>query len=329
MEIILNLLPYDKFELVVTLPRSEVCKRISDNTSEESFFWFASDKTLFKGKVEDDNFKIHKRIIYRNSFLPILHGEIDPVPGGTRIAIKMKLHKFTQAFLLFWSLMAAFSQSSGRNYEFALTMILIAVLMTYLGFWFEVPRSRRALVEIFEPEIITTGGIQNEKYLKRKWSIIGIICGICAIALIIALQSRLSSSFKNQIERRVEESVVVKSSLVKIIKNGQFKGQISCCNIHKDQITPDEYEEFARQINALTPTKDIGQRGPWENLAWINFDTAGDVQYQVILSTRPSLQGKARATVQIKGKTDYVTHYDADEMWKWLVDRDTKFILGK
>jgi len=163
----MNLLPYDKFEFKVTLPPWDVCRRLVENVSEETFWgelFSTSESKPFKGDVQEASFKIRRRIWYRNSFLPILHGEMETIADGTRIKIRMKLHLFTQIFLIAWISAVVFSDFLGDgDYMMGFVFLIFAALLTYLGFWFEVKKSRLALLSIFEDvfTIANHGGVAD------------------------------------------------------------------------------------------------------------------------------------------------------------------------
>ncbi len=56
----------------------------------------------YQGEVSPNRFKISRVIYYRNSFLPIIKGELKADLGGTRLDIKMSLHPFVIVFMAIW-----------------------------------------------------------------------------------------------------------------------------------------------------------------------------------------------------------------------------------
>ena len=151
----MNLLPYNEFSVFVPLPQWEVCRRLLENVSEKTFW---SDifrgNSKFQGDVQETYFKIYRNIGYRNSGLPILHGLLEETEGGTKIIVKMKLHKFVQLFFFFWVFTSiSFVVKGVDNYMTGLIMIIAATAIIYLGFWFEVGKSKSMFIEIFEKEI--------------------------------------------------------------------------------------------------------------------------------------------------------------------------------
>lgn len=154
----MKFLPYDKFEVVVGLPAAQVRERIQDNigpTGIMGIFSSVGDRA-FNGKVSDENFKIHRNIRYRNSFLPILCGSFEHHPAGTLVSVRMRLHYLVMAFLVFFigffvddifpfttvAFWAEFGQLS--------IMLVFVTTLTCGGFWFEAKKSKLAFLEIFK-----------------------------------------------------------------------------------------------------------------------------------------------------------------------------------
>lgn len=59
----------------------------------------------FMGRVQDSgDFDIRRDINYRNSFLPLVFGQIrqDDYSGGSRITVHMRMHRAVAIFMFFW-----------------------------------------------------------------------------------------------------------------------------------------------------------------------------------------------------------------------------------
>ena len=70
------LLPYESYYLITPLTKSEIVKRLLENTDPKSpvfFNWKNKSSKPYEGVISDNGFKIARRIEYRNSFLPIIH----------------------------------------------------------------------------------------------------------------------------------------------------------------------------------------------------------------------------------------------------------------
>jgi hypothetical protein len=62
----------------------------------------------FVGGVGEDHFDIRRDIRYRNSFLPLIAGNIAPDGDGTRIELVFGLHTLVAIFILIWLGFAVF-----------------------------------------------------------------------------------------------------------------------------------------------------------------------------------------------------------------------------
>ena len=98
------LLPYEKFELCSPLSPGESLATLAESTEPRKLVrFFARSRRPFEGEVIGDTFEIRRIIGYGNSFLPQISGSVGPnVNGGSRIAIRMRLHPFTFVFMCVW-----------------------------------------------------------------------------------------------------------------------------------------------------------------------------------------------------------------------------------
>ncbi|MCC6333914.1 MAG: hypothetical protein IT380_07985 [Myxococcales bacterium] len=65
------------------------------------------DDKEFRGKVSDAGFSIMRRVLGRNSFVPIVTGEVRAVPQGAEVAVSMALPRHVSIFFALWALAAA------------------------------------------------------------------------------------------------------------------------------------------------------------------------------------------------------------------------------
>jgi len=151
----MKLIPYEKFQINTDLSSVELVKRIKTFTGEKSFFNF-SPSHEFSGHVNEYEFEITKNISYRNSFLPIIEGNIEQKITGTQIIISMRLHLLVMFFMFVW-----FSGVSigcitvlAKVDEFSLPMLIpfgmliFGVALVSGGFWFEASKQKRRLIEL-------------------------------------------------------------------------------------------------------------------------------------------------------------------------------------
>lgn len=153
----MKLIPYDKFQFIVNAPISEVRERLADHVEPRSFWniFAGGGNSDFIGKIENDSFKIHRNISYRNSFLPNICGSLEPHPLGTKVSIRMRLHLLVIAFLIFWIFQAVkftlpFSGIIWADIGQLVFLVGAPLLMTYLAFWFEAKKAKIILEELYK-----------------------------------------------------------------------------------------------------------------------------------------------------------------------------------
>ena len=97
------------FQLSVPAQPDVVAQRIRRVVSSAPTFWgtLASSwkrpqapSSPFLGSVENLTFRIRRNIQYRNSFLPMIRGNINPTPTGTRVNMFMYMPSFSLVFIL-------------------------------------------------------------------------------------------------------------------------------------------------------------------------------------------------------------------------------------
>jgi len=114
----------------------------------------------FVGHVDDERFRITRRIAYRNSFLPIVSGKVDATPTGAHVRVSMKPHTFMIVFAAVW--VAALTPVTVAivahliSHGFSpVVLILIAFLAASYGlvagsFKLEARRARIRLIEVLQ-----------------------------------------------------------------------------------------------------------------------------------------------------------------------------------
>ena len=155
-------MPYYSFEIEAATPKPVVMERLAAAIDSNRSFrdrWNAALKNLgapakpFIGSINGDRFKAWRRIGYRNSFLPVVVGEIESRGMGTTVRIHMRLHWFVVAFLAFWlatassGVFAAYSRAHSVPLEVA-AFPLFAVVLTLAGFVPEAIKAKRLLVAV-------------------------------------------------------------------------------------------------------------------------------------------------------------------------------------
>jgi len=99
----MKFLPYERLKIKTTLSSQEALKRLDNAIEPKRYFrLFGSGTKPYQGKVEGSHFEISRIIGYRNSFLPMIKGDVQTEIGGCTIYISMKPHIFIIAFMIFW-----------------------------------------------------------------------------------------------------------------------------------------------------------------------------------------------------------------------------------
>jgi hypothetical protein len=92
--------------LTTNLSVDEVLKRIADNIQhrqEPKFSTFSRNYSKpYTGEINSTTFTMTRNINYRNSFLPVIKGQIIPFLGQTQVDIKMRPTIFASIFISFW-----------------------------------------------------------------------------------------------------------------------------------------------------------------------------------------------------------------------------------
>ncbi|WP_139256376.1 hypothetical protein [Flavisolibacter ginsengisoli] len=136
------------------IPRSRDIFRSNTNTTRP-----------YEGYIVHNTFEVSRIIQYRNSFLPIIKGQVYRENEGSRIHVKMKLHSVVAGFMLVWmsgvtlALIAVFIKMLvHKKFEpaifFVLLMLLFGYGLTLGGFKYESNKSKMFLAQLLEANCI-------------------------------------------------------------------------------------------------------------------------------------------------------------------------------
>jgi hypothetical protein len=156
---ILVYLPFQTYEIKSPLSVIEVNKRMGNNieTQMPLFSLFYNGRKKFKGEINEDQFLISRIIRYRNSFLPIIIGDICADSYGSKIRITMRLNKFVLGFWIFWMAMAFFiflgtlpTLLSDQRVESLIPLFMLAFgyLLCIIAFNMEASMAKKLLKDI-------------------------------------------------------------------------------------------------------------------------------------------------------------------------------------
>ncbi|MBC9909990.1 hypothetical protein [Chitinophaga varians] len=168
----MKLLPIERYTLLTKLSPEEIKKLLDANVVPKSkgfqlkFGWSkpAGGKP-YEGVVKNNGFEISRIIDYRNSFLPVITGDVSHEIVHTAVRIKMTLSIVVAVFMTFWMggviigfvgcLIAMIDGfRSGSKFEPLLLipfgMLIFGYLMVKLAFQTEVSKSRKFLRELLQ-----------------------------------------------------------------------------------------------------------------------------------------------------------------------------------
>lgn len=167
------LIPYERFTIYTSLHAEEVLRKLEDIVEPRRYFqgWWAQDHKPYEGKIEGYHFTINRIIHYRNSFIPVIEGDIQSEAIGCSVRITMHLHTLVIAFMALWMggvgyaslaslrffvdmVMQADAQPSSllRPFLIPAAFLVFGYAMTLIGFKVESNKSRSFFRTLFQAE---------------------------------------------------------------------------------------------------------------------------------------------------------------------------------
>lgn len=89
------------------LALEEVTSRLQQQITAPASPFFDRRTQLFQGSFADGRFQIMRIVKGRNSFNPVIRGQLARVAGGTRIDAQMQLHPLVIGFLAIFTVIAS------------------------------------------------------------------------------------------------------------------------------------------------------------------------------------------------------------------------------
>lgn len=166
-----KLLPFEDLAYHSTLTKEALLAHLQNEIEAEKSFRIGTQRTSYSkpyiGKISHTTFELKRAISYRNSFLPIIKGEIKDDISGSKIEVKMVLHNFVKVFMCIW-LGGFFLASLGTLYALLyhnglkeapfifipFVMLFAGVAMAVLGFKTESKKSITDLEELLQAKRI-------------------------------------------------------------------------------------------------------------------------------------------------------------------------------
>ena len=154
------LFPYGTIVFQSALSESQVIARLQDAVEPKRWFRLRAAERPFEGTVEGRTFRIQRIIRYRNSFLPSLHGQVEPTADGrARVVVAFRLAPAVMAFMTLWfGLLLLFGmfavvQRAAEGQAGGLPviggMLVFGVVLVLGGFGVEASKARELLEGLF------------------------------------------------------------------------------------------------------------------------------------------------------------------------------------
>jgi hypothetical protein len=157
-----ELIPWRDFVIETSSPPSTCSAELRACMAPPSLFENTVD-TLFVGESRSETeFRLSRRIDYRNSFIPIIVATIEPsAGGGSRVHVRMQLHPLAIVFMTIWmagTLLAGLGGlvlfAGGLRAGFAMVALpAFGAALVTLPFGFEARKAETLLRLLFEPSL--------------------------------------------------------------------------------------------------------------------------------------------------------------------------------
>ena len=174
----MKFLPYERLKINSALSSEEILKRLDNVIEPKRYFrLFGSGTKPYQGSVEGSHFEISRSIGYRNSFLPMIKGDVQSEMSGCSVYITMQPHILVIAFMIFWlggvgviflgflySLVSPLTEPHTTDPSLALIpggMFVFGYALSLGGFKFESIKSKKFFRELFEAREVEEMGIAN------------------------------------------------------------------------------------------------------------------------------------------------------------------------
>jgi len=170
----MKLWPYRRFVLQSPLSPDEVARVLRDSVDPRP--QWDNPGRPFVGSVTPPEFRIHRAIGYRNSFLPRVVGRIIPGDNGSHISITMRLHPAAAIFMALWLggtaligvplAVATFADGGGAALIPA-CMLLFGGLLTIVAFSAEARIAKKILRSLLDGTELATQARERPRRAYR------------------------------------------------------------------------------------------------------------------------------------------------------------------
>ena len=121
------------------------------------------DPRQFRGEVKPSSFRIVRRVQIRNSFAPVLEGQVTEIEGGSEVTVSMFVPNGLLLFVIGWTVLASgaamlvvqqmmLEQTIESVMTFSMaTVPFVGGCIAWLAFSLEASKSERALRQLLPP----------------------------------------------------------------------------------------------------------------------------------------------------------------------------------
>jgi hypothetical protein len=160
-------LPSENIILKTKLNKEQAISKLNENIEAEKSFGFGAHNHNYSkpyiGQINGNSFEVKRAISYRNSFLPIIKGEVLSESDSIKVSLNMKPHSFVVAFMALWlsgaafgcivSTFALFTQEFTPFFLIPFGMLIFGIALILVAFKAESAISKKDFVKILEAEI--------------------------------------------------------------------------------------------------------------------------------------------------------------------------------
>jgi hypothetical protein len=151
-----KLVPYHRFEITSALKREDVLTAMASRVEKRK--WFAArwpnsaNDERFDGTMRASGFNVTRIMGYRNSFAPVIDGEVHDAGRFSRIVITMRPAYIVMVVLGFITLIfvTAFMALDGGSSLSGFFLMALFYVIVLAGFWFEANKTEQTLRRIFQ-----------------------------------------------------------------------------------------------------------------------------------------------------------------------------------
>lgn len=162
----MRVLPYRRYEIRTSLNQNDALQKLTEAIQPPLSWWRWSrwvGDGEFYGKVAEGRFRCIRYIAYRNSFIPIVRGEVvSDTNGGSIIRVTMRMYNVVTLFCTVWlaffalGMMATLLKPAmceaifcAENVLIPMFMLAVFAAMMIGGFSTEANKAERFLYRIF------------------------------------------------------------------------------------------------------------------------------------------------------------------------------------